>query len=145
MTTVYDADGERLPGLLVVDPDPQARDALTRGMERHGWHVWAAADGAAAVEAYRRHRDRIDVALVDLQLPGLEGARVLAELDRLNPALARCAMSIDVSPYTACAFRRLSDTPLFAKPLDAAALAPALRELVVAAVVVTGTEPRRRS
>ena len=132
MTTVSDAD--RVPGLLLVEPDPQARDALARGMECHGWRVWAAADGAAAVETYRQHGDRIDVALVDLQLPGLQGARVLAELDQLNPDLARCAMSADVTPYTACAFRRLSDTPLFTKPLNVPALAFALHEMVASAV-----------
>jgi CheY-like chemotaxis protein len=131
MTTLFDGDG-RLPGLLIVEPDPQVRDALAREMEGHGWHVWTTADGAAAVELYRRHRDRIDVALVDLQLPGLQGARVLAELDQLNPALTRCAMSADVTPYTACAFRRLSDTPLFTKPLNVPALAFALHEMVIA-------------
>lgn len=130
MTTITDADHGRLPGLLIVDPDPQVRAALARGMEGHGWHVWAAADGTAAVETYRQHRDRIDVALVDLQLPGLQGARVLAELDQLNPGLTRCAMSADVTPYTACAFRRLSDTPLFTKPLNVSALAFALHEMV---------------
>ena len=134
MTTETDADRERLPGLLIVEPDPQARDALARGLEGHGWHVWAAADGPAAVEMYRRFGDRIDVALVDLQLPGLQGARVLAELDQLNPDLMRCAMSADVTPYTACAFRRLSDTPLFTKPLNVPALAFALHEMVVATV-----------
>jgi CheY-like chemotaxis protein len=123
-----------MPGLLIVEPDPQLRDALIRGMESHGWQVWATADGATAVETYRRYQERIDVALVDLQLPGLQGARVLAELDQLNPALTRCAMSADVTPYTACAFRRLSDTPLFTKPLNVPALAFALHEMVVAAV-----------
>lgn len=134
MTTVHDADHGRSPGLLIVEPNPQTRDALARGMEAHGWRVWAAADGAAAVETYRRHGDRIDVALVDLQLPGLQGARVLAELDQLNPALTRCAMSADVTPYTACAFRRLSDTPLFTKPLNVPALSFALHELMASAV-----------
>jgi CheY-like chemotaxis protein len=134
MTTVYDTDRGRFPGLLIVEPDPQVRDALARGMETRGWNVWAVADGTAAIETYQRYRDRIDVALVDLQLPGLEGARVLAELDQLNPALTRCAMSADVTPYTACAFRRLSDTPLFTKPLNVPALAFALYEMVGAAV-----------
>jgi CheY-like chemotaxis protein len=134
MTTLDDADRGRLPGLLIVEPDPQIREALARGMEGHGWHVWAAADGPTALETYRQHRDGIDVALVDLQLPGLQGARVLAELDQLNPALMRCAMSADVTPYTACAFRRLSDTPLFTKPLNVSTLAFALHEMVAAAV-----------
>lgn len=131
MTTSHDEDRNRLPGLLVVEPDPKAREALARGLRSHGWQVWAT-DGPAAVETYVRHRDRIDVALVDLQLPGLEGARLLAELDRIAPALHRCAMSSDVTPYTASAFRRLSDTPLFSKPLNVPALAFALQEMVAA-------------
>jgi CheY-like chemotaxis protein len=134
MATGHDADGDRPPGLLIIDPDPRIRDALARGLEGRGWLVWLAADGPAALETYRQHRDRIDAALVDLQLPGLQGARMLAELDRLNPALACCAMSADVTPYTARAFRRISDTPLFAKPLDVSALALALHEMVTAAV-----------
>ena len=133
MTATHDADRGRPPGLLVVDADPRSRAALARGMEGRGWHVWAAADGDAAVEAYHRHRDRIDAALVDLQLPGLQGGRVLAELGRLDPHLTRCAMSAEVTPYTASAFRRLSDTPLFAKPIDPPALALALHELMAAA------------
>jgi CheY-like chemotaxis protein len=134
VTTAHDGDQFRLPGLLIVDPDPRARDALAQWMEGHGWQVWAAADGPAAVETYRQYGDRIDVALVDLQLPGLQGARVLAELDQLNPDLTRCAMSADVTPYTACAFRRLSDTPLFTKPLNVPALAFALHEMIASAV-----------
>jgi CheY-like chemotaxis protein len=134
MTSEHDPGQNRLPGVLIVDPDPQSRAALARGMEVEGWHVWVAADGRAAVETYRENRESIDVALVDLQLPGLQGARVLAELNHLNPSLTRCAMSADVTPYTACAFRRLSDTPLFSKPLNVQALAFALHEMVAAVV-----------
>jgi hypothetical protein len=41
-------------------------------------------------------------------------------------------MSADLSPYAAAAFRRLSETPLFAKPVRAAELAVVLRELTAA-------------
>jgi len=133
MGTQYDPDRTRLPGLLLIDPDPLVREALCRDLENHGWHVWAA-DGPAALETYQQSRDLIDVVLVDLQLPGLQGARVLAELGQLDPDLTRCAMSTDVTPYTASAFRRLSDTPLFAKPLNVPALAFALHEMMAAAV-----------
>lgn len=134
MTTLHDADRARLPGLLLVDPDPRQRDALACGMRSHGWQVWAAADGSDAIDLCRRYRDRIDVALVDLQLPGLQGARVLAELGQLDGAMTRCAMSADVTPYSASAFRRMSDTPLFVKPIHAPALAFALHEMLAAAI-----------
>lgn len=130
MTTRYAEEWLRLPGLLLVDTDPVSRARLVPELEGEGWHVWAVADGAAAVETYRAHPDRIDAALVDLQLPGLQGGRVLAELGQLNPALTRCAMSADLTAYTASAFRRLSGTPLFTKPLDARALSRALYGMV---------------
>ena len=71
------------------------------------------------------------MALVDLQFPGLQGGRLLAELGQLAPDLARCAMSGGVNAYTASAFRRMSGTPLFTKPLDPRALAAALHEIVL--------------
>jgi DNA-binding NtrC family response regulator len=128
--TAQDPERIHLPGLLLVDSDPQTRAALAHGMGGYGWRVWAAADVESALDTYRRERDRIDVALVDLQLPGLQGGRLLEELGRLDHELTRCAMSADVPPYTASAFRRLCDTPLFIKPLDVPALALALYEMV---------------
>lgn len=130
MTTQYDDDRIHLPGLLLVDPDPVVRNVLAREMEAQGWCVWAAADGAAAVETYTRYRDRIDVALVDLQFPGLQGGRLLAELGQIDPDLTRCAMSGGVSAYTASAFRRVSETPLFVKPLNARSLAFDLSQMM---------------
>jgi two-component system response regulator DesR len=48
--------------------------------------VAQAADGRAAVESARAHRP--DVAVVDLQMPGLDGIEVAAELSRLLPTCA---------------------------------------------------------
>lgn len=100
-------------------------------MKDQGWQVWAVPDGDAAVDIYREEGDRIDVALVDLQLPGLHGTRVLRELAEINPDLPTCAMSANVSPYAASAFRRMSATPLFTKPMDVRALSFILHEMIV--------------
>ena len=121
---------DRLPGVLIVDSNPCSRDELARAMEHLGWHVCTAADGEEALEVYQQDGDRIDVALVALQLPGLLGVRVLSELAELNPELPTCAMSGNVSPYTASAFRRMSATPLFTKPMDIRALCFILHEMI---------------
>jgi trehalose 6-phosphate phosphatase len=130
MTEYHDALPTRCPGLLIVDPDPTACAPFVRAMERCGWSVWVAAGGATALATYRDHRGEIDVALVDLQLPGLEGARVLTELRQLDHDLPCCATSEVVSPYAAAAFRRMSDTPLFTKPLAPRALSFTLLEMI---------------
>jgi CheY-like chemotaxis protein len=129
--TFHDPYPNRAPGILIVDPNSRTRAELVAGMGRQGWQVWSAAGGMDAIEMYRLYQEWIDIVLVDLQLPGLQGGQVLAELADLNPDLIRCAMSADVNPYAASAFRRMSDTPLFTKPMDVRALSFTLHEMVV--------------
>ena len=69
---------------LVVDDDARFRTLARTLLEVAGYEVVAeAADGAAAVTAARRETP--DAALVDVQLPDVDGlalARALAETDR---------------------------------------------------------------
>jgi DNA-binding NtrC family response regulator len=109
----------RTGGVLLVDPDPTERDRLRHELEAHGWVVCAVEDAAAALRLCEERRDEFRAAVVDLQLPGLQGARVLAGLGAVAPALTRVAMSAGLAPYSAAAFRRLTRTPLLAKPVSA--------------------------
>lgn len=121
---------ESHPTILVIDPDDRGRRKHAAELSRAGWRVWPAADPPAARSLIRDCQDEIDVALVDLQLPGFQGAKALAELIEASPATVRCAMSADVTPYMASAFRNISDTPLFPKPLDYPKLDRQLRQLI---------------
>jgi DNA-binding LytR/AlgR family response regulator len=85
-----------------------------------------AEDGAAAVRLCAERGAEFRAAVVDLQLPGLQGARVLAGLGAVAPSLARFAMSAGLAPYAVAAFRRLTRTPLLAKPVRAEDLEAAL-------------------
>ena len=75
-------DGARV---LVVDDDPQLREALTRALELDGYEVATASNGAQALEAIGRRRP--DVAVLDVMMPyvgGLDVCRTLRERrDRL--------------------------------------------------------------
>lgn len=114
-------------GILLVDAAAEDRRRLKTALETCGWRVWDAADGAEAVRVYADRRDEIGAVVVDLQLPGLQGARLLAELGGLDPALVRLATATGVSGSTAAAFRRLSPTPLFTKPVPVRELDQLLR------------------
>lgn len=130
MTEHHDVTPTRCPGLLIVDPDPRACGPFVRAMEEYGWSVWVVDTGPAALAVYRDHRGEIDAALVDLQLSGWEGPRVLTDLHDLAPDLPCCATSAEVSPYAAVAFRRMCDAPLFTKPLAPCAISFTLLEMV---------------
>jgi DNA-binding NtrC family response regulator len=67
--------------ILLVDDDAALRAALTRSFERAGWQVHAAAEAAGAALIY--DRERPDLVLLDLHMPGISGMRLL-ELLRLR-------------------------------------------------------------
>lgn len=106
-------------GLLIIDPDEFFRRKLAQDLSQLGWQVWQAETAEMAAEILVEHAGDIHVALVDLYLPGLEGARTLAWMGRKYPHLIRGYLSSDISSHAADAFKRLSDLPLFVKPVRA--------------------------
>lgn len=72
--------------VLLADDEEMVRDALVSLLDREPdiEVVASAADGAAAVRLALAHR--VDVAVVDLQMPGADGLAVVAELARLLPS-----------------------------------------------------------
>lgn len=74
--------------VLVAEDDELIREALVSLLEREPdvEVVATAADGREAIEQARSHRP--DVAVVDLQMPSLDGLGVIAELSRALPDCA---------------------------------------------------------
>ena len=64
-------DVRRVPTILVVEDNEASRDALSRRLERHGYHVLMAVDGLQAVSVARASLP--DLILMDLGLPVLDG------------------------------------------------------------------------
>ena len=63
------------PEVLVVDDDPSISQLEQVYLKNDGYEVRAAADGLAAVEAFRKQPP--DLILLDVMLPGLDGYEVL--------------------------------------------------------------------
>ena len=66
--------------VLVVEDEDSFVEALTIGLKREGFRVTVAADGAAALEEFRR--DPPDIVLLDVMLPKVSGIDVCRELRR---------------------------------------------------------------
>jgi len=64
--------------ILVVDDDPTVSDVVRRYLERAGYQVRLAADGHGALASLPR--DRPDLVVLDLMLPGIDGLEVCRRL-----------------------------------------------------------------
>jgi CheY-like chemotaxis protein len=62
------------------------RETLTRVLVDEGYLVWAAADGPAALEIAAA--EKVDLVLLDLKLPGMDGWDAFYRLTAGNPLLA---------------------------------------------------------
>ncbi len=71
------------PTLLVVDDEASNLESLERIFAREGLTVLAAKDGKDALEVVRKQR--VDVVLTDLMMPGISGVDLLKAVKQLSP------------------------------------------------------------
>jgi len=79
------ADWRGVGTILLVDDEESLLALGARMLEHLGFTVLTAADGLEAVELYRRRGKEIDLVLMDLTMPHMDGAEAFGELRRLNP------------------------------------------------------------
>src|SRR4051794_27207675 len=121
------SSAERPPVVLVVDDEPDVREVLGLALRLNGFDVLLAATGEEAADLCRRHKGEIRLALVDLQLPGMDGAQTLATLRGMDPTLRLLLMSGDVPP--AAAGGRVGCDGIFRKPFEVSDLLRTVRRM----------------
>ncbi|HEY0169483.1 MAG TPA: response regulator [Pyrinomonadaceae bacterium] len=70
--------------ILIADDNEDLRGMLRQLLESHGYRVLEAADGSEAAEA--AVRERPDLVIMDLGMPGMDGLSAVAEIRRHVPA-----------------------------------------------------------
>ena len=86
--------------VLVVDDEEFLREMLRVALRHYGFAVRLASGGSEAIAVYRAHWRTIAVALVDVQMPGMDGPATLAALQQINPLVRCCFMSGSTGRYT---------------------------------------------
>jgi two-component system, cell cycle sensor histidine kinase and response regulator CckA len=73
-------------GMILLADDEESLRALGAMMlERLGFTVLTAADGRDALELYQKRQDEINLVVLDLTMPHMDGAQAFGELRRINP------------------------------------------------------------
>ena len=83
--------GERSPApearrrILVVDDERVVRDVLRRLLERAGHQVVVADGGREGLEVYRQQWHQLDLVILDVMMPDMDGREALAQMRAINP------------------------------------------------------------
>ncbi len=115
--------------VLVVEDEPAVRNLVRTVLERRGYAVLAAEDGAAALDLVDKHTGVIHVLLTDVVMPGINGRDLAARVRARRPTIKVVFMS----GYTADIPTELGTEggPAFlSKPFNERALTSKLREVL---------------
>lgn len=71
--------------IFVVDDEEIIRAMLKDMLESLGYKVGMAANGTEAIDLYSKHGSTIDLVIIDMIMPGLDGKETYLRLKELNP------------------------------------------------------------
>ena len=73
--------------ILIVDDEASIRETTANTLQRHGYEVITAADGANGLIQFFEHQDRIRLVLTDLLMPVMDGRALILALRQTRPRL----------------------------------------------------------
>jgi DNA-binding response OmpR family regulator len=117
--------------ILLVDDNEPFRRGLGLTLERAGYEVQSAPDGAVALKLFREFP--ADLVITDLIMPEKEGLETIMDLRRLQPELKIIAMSgggrIDPNDYLPIA-KKLGAALTLSKPFSTGEILEAVAGLL---------------
>jgi len=118
---------ENTPVVLIVDDEPKVYNALRRTLRREDFTTLYASDGEEA----ERHlsENEVDVALVDMHMPGMQGTQLLARMRQQWPNTVRMMLTGDTRlDIIVKAVNHGEVFRFFLKPVDEAELIVSIRD-----------------
>ena len=94
-----------MPSILIIDDDEPLRRALRRALERAGYTVFEAPNGAEGMKSWTREHQ--DLVITDIHMPEKDGIEIIIELLRDEPGAKLLVMSGGID-----AMGRLDDAKL---------------------------------
>ena len=114
--------------ILLVDDEEEIRNLGAKILEKYGYNVILAANGAEAIEIYRNRKDSISLVVLDLIMPEKDGIQCSREILSMNPEakiLVASGFSVDIERKD---FLEKTTMGIVEKPYGSKQLATAARE-----------------
>lgn len=128
--------------LLIVDDEERFRKTTAAILERRGFAVSAVPGGLEAVEEIKKNR--FEVVILDLKMPGMDGNQVLRELKKIEPEIEVIMLTGHGTPESALYGLKDGVFDYLSKPVNVDLLAQRIRDAVSRKRGLPATEPRVR-
>jgi PAS domain S-box-containing protein len=115
--------------ILVVDDEASIREITKASLETYNYRVLTASDGVEAMTQYAQHQQEIDIVLLDLMMPTVDGLTTIRALQRMNPQVQIVAMSGLVANGAIAKAASVGVQHFLAKPFTAQALLQILQQI----------------
>jgi PAS domain S-box-containing protein len=115
--------------LLFAEDHEGMRETTSDSLSELGYHVLVAKDGAEAVELFNAHHAEIDLAILDVIMPGMGGPEALAKMRRSRPSLLGLFMTGYASGADMISQLDSESTSLLQKPFGSKQLGAKIREI----------------
>ncbi len=118
--------------VLIVDDEPAVRSFVSAALERAGYAVETANDGAEALTKFSERPDDYGVVLLDLTMPVMDGEEAFRELRRLRPGVRVLLSSGYTEQEATSRFAGRGLAGFLQKPYRARELVDKVQELIEA-------------
>jgi two-component system, cell cycle sensor histidine kinase and response regulator CckA len=117
--------------VLLVDDEPSDLDAARTALEKAGYLVFAVDSYESAIQIFQQHPRGIDIAVLDVSLPGKNGVDLYQDLLTRNPNLKALFVSGHVGSEVIRFYGlRATDRYFLKKPFEPAGLIARVREII---------------
>ncbi len=116
--------------ILLAEDEESIRTLAERSLKDIGYTVFTARNGEDAIGIFRRHGEKIALAVLDVVMPRMGGKEVFEVMRKENPGLKAIFMSGYSMNAIHEAFVIKPDTPFLGKPFAPTVLARKVREVL---------------
>jgi two-component system, cell cycle sensor histidine kinase and response regulator CckA len=116
--------------ILVADDDPGVRQMIGKILRRSGFSVIEAESGDRAVAAAAACQGIVDLVIIDMQMPGMNGLDLASEVARRYPAMKVLYISGNQDSIALDCIARHSPESVLFKPFSVETLLQRVRRLL---------------
>ncbi|RJR47263.1 MAG: response regulator [Desulfobacteraceae bacterium] len=132
LLSLIEAIGKRNRGgyVLVVDDDKTMCDSLRDGLEQGGFKVATAFEGAEALR--KVEKERFDILLLDMKMPGMNGLEVYRKIKKTQPLIVTILITGYWAEFSDLISQAISESAYACinKPMDMKRLLGLLEEVL---------------